>query len=135
MGFIRSPKQSNGTVTGQNEEQTVGASEGLGEASRVMASPGVREAEPGADVFSEVSVLPAGPSASLGRNCPLGPLCWGPSPALCTKQRWPDRRCVNSARTSGPPTYFGLCSLWQFRALFANLVALFWYTYLASLGK
>lgn len=32
-------------------------------------------------------------------------------------------------------TYFGLCSLWQFRVLFANLVALFWYAYLASLGK
>lgn len=29
----------------------------------------------------------------------------------------------------------GLCSLWQFRVLFANLVALFWYIYLASLGK
>lgn len=28
-----------------------------------------------------------------------------------------------------------LTSLWQFRVLFANLVALFWYTYLASLGK
>ena len=28
-----------------------------------------------------------------------------------------------------------ICSLWQFRVLFANLAALFWYAYLASLGK
>lgn len=36
---------------------------------------------------------------------------------------------------SGPCAHWGLCSLWQFRVLFANLVALFWYAYLASLGK
>ncbi|KAJ8780514.1 hypothetical protein J1605_011515 [Eschrichtius robustus] len=34
-----------------------------------------------------------------------------------------------------PCSYCGLCSLWQFRVLFASLAALFWYTYLASLGE
>lgn len=74
-------------------------------------------------------------------------LCWGSSPAQnkglvsAIVPAGPASEGTQLEGTgvwwvlSGPCAHLGLCSLWQFRVLFANLVALFWYAYLASLGK